>query len=182
LTRSTTTRPQARAVHRRAALLEAAAALLAEGGLAAVSHRAVAQRAALPLAATTYYFASRDELLAEAFGRLVDHELAFMSETGLDDLMDALARRDRAQQIGLWELYLHAGREPGALHAHARRWSEGCQDFVAQRLGVPVGDPRAQLLYSAMCGVWLAYIVDGRPLEEVRELLRLATAAATRPH
>ncbi|GAA0918395.1 TetR/AcrR family transcriptional regulator [Nonomuraea longicatena] len=181
MTRSATTQPQARAVHRRAALLDAAAALLAEGGSAAVSHRAVAQRAALPLAATTYYFASRDELIAEAFGRLVDHELAFMRETGLDDLMDGLAGRDRAQQLGLWELYLHAGREPGVLRTHARRWSEGCQAVVADLLGVPVHDPRAQLLYSAMCGVWLAYIVDGRPLDEVRQLLRLATEAATRP-
>jgi DNA-binding transcriptional regulator YbjK len=51
---------------RRHALTEAAAALLVEGGFDAVRHRAVAERAGLPLASTTYYFASLDELITAA--------------------------------------------------------------------------------------------------------------------
>jgi DNA-binding transcriptional regulator YbjK len=51
---------------RRQALVGAAAALLVEGGFDAVRHRAVAERAELPLASTTYYFASLDELVAAA--------------------------------------------------------------------------------------------------------------------
>jgi DNA-binding transcriptional regulator YbjK len=57
---------------RRHALVEAASALLIEGGFDAVRHRAVAERAGLPLASTTYYFDSLDELVAAAvehFGR-----------------------------------------------------------------------------------------------------------------
>ncbi|HEY5858474.1 MAG TPA: TetR family transcriptional regulator [Aldersonia sp.] len=49
---------------RRRALVSAAAELLREGGFDAVRHRAVATRAALPLAATTYYFDSLDDLIA----------------------------------------------------------------------------------------------------------------------
>ncbi|NKE55886.1 TetR family transcriptional regulator [Lentzea sp. PSKA42] len=51
---------------RRQALVEAAAELLVEGGFDAVRHRAVAERAGLPLASTTYYFDSLDELITAA--------------------------------------------------------------------------------------------------------------------
>ena len=51
---------------RRYALVTAAAELLCEGGFEAVRHRAVADRAGLPLASTTYYFASLEELVEQA--------------------------------------------------------------------------------------------------------------------
>ncbi|MFC9789326.1 TetR/AcrR family transcriptional regulator [Rhodococcus sp. NPDC127528] len=51
---------------RRVALVEAASDLLLEGGFDAVRHRAVAARANLPLASTTYYFQSLDDLNAAA--------------------------------------------------------------------------------------------------------------------
>ncbi|MER2222813.1 MAG: TetR family transcriptional regulator, partial [Rhodococcus sp. (in: high G+C Gram-positive bacteria)] len=49
---------------RRQALVASAAELLLEGGFDAVRHRAVATRADLPLASTTYYFDSLDDLIA----------------------------------------------------------------------------------------------------------------------
>lgn len=51
---------------RRQALVEAAAELLVERGFDAVRHRAVAERADLPLSSTTYYFDSLDDLVAAA--------------------------------------------------------------------------------------------------------------------
>lgn len=51
---------------RRQALVAAAAELLLEGGFDAVRHRSVASRAELPLASTTYYFESLDDLIARA--------------------------------------------------------------------------------------------------------------------
>src|SRR5919106_7033057 len=50
---------------RREAILRATLALIGERGLDAVTHRAVAERAGVPLSATTYWFASKDELLQE---------------------------------------------------------------------------------------------------------------------
>ncbi|GAB2528574.1 TetR family transcriptional regulator [Nocardia heshunensis] len=44
----------------------AAAELLLEGGFEAVRHRSVATRADLPLASTTYYFESLEDLIARA--------------------------------------------------------------------------------------------------------------------
>ena len=57
---------QGRSRQRRDELLAAAIELFAEGGSRAVTHRAVARRAGLPPATTTYYFASIEGLLREA--------------------------------------------------------------------------------------------------------------------
>lgn len=61
---------------RRAELVAAAAALLRSGGFDAVRHRAVAERAGLPLSSTTYYFDSLDDLITAAAERTSRDELA----------------------------------------------------------------------------------------------------------
>jgi len=78
---------------RRAALVEAAAHLLVEGGFDAVRHRAVAERAGLPLASTTYYFDSLEELVTAA----VEHHAHLELETGRRRL-EELATRNRGVQ------------------------------------------------------------------------------------
>src|SRR3954463_3134778 len=60
---------------RRSLLIHAAVGLIAREGLAAVSHRTVAKAADVPLGATTYYFASKTELLREALEVLADLEI-----------------------------------------------------------------------------------------------------------
>ncbi len=78
---------------RRAALVEAAAKLLVEGGFDAVRHRAVAERAGLPLASTTYYFDSLEDLVTAAVEHHANAELA----TGRRRL-EELATRNRGVQ------------------------------------------------------------------------------------
>ena len=73
---------------RRALLVGAAADLLRTGGFEAVRHRAVAEKAGLPLASTTYYFASLDDLVTAAAERTCRDEL---DEVRAD--LDALPRR-----------------------------------------------------------------------------------------
>jgi DNA-binding transcriptional regulator YbjK len=70
---------------RRAVLVAAAAELLRAGGFEAVRHRAVAEKAGLPLASTTYYFASLDDLVIAATERTCRDELAEV-RAGLDAL------------------------------------------------------------------------------------------------
>jgi DNA-binding transcriptional regulator YbjK len=172
---------QERSRRRRTTLLNAAVALLTEGGFNAVTHRAVAHRARLPLAATTYYFASRDQLLAEAFAQLVETELAttrtWITQHGLAALTDQAAA-DRTRQHSLWELYVHAGRDPVLQHI-ARRWTDGCVRLIAETLDLPAGDPRARLLYTTVSTLWLEHVVEQRPPGEARTLLTLALAHAT---
>ncbi len=73
--------------------MSAAAELLAEGGFEAVRHRAVAQRAGLPLASTTYYFSSLDDLIARA----VEH-IAMIEVAQLRARVNALSRRRRGPE------------------------------------------------------------------------------------
>lgn len=66
----------AKGERRRQELVTAAAELLRSGGFDAVRHRAVADRAGLPLASTTYYFGSLDDLVTAAVERTGRDELA----------------------------------------------------------------------------------------------------------
>jgi DNA-binding transcriptional regulator YbjK len=73
--------------------VSAAAELLAESGFEAVRHRAVARRAGLPLASTTYYFSSLDDLIARA----VEH-IAMIEVAQLRARVTALFRRRRGPE------------------------------------------------------------------------------------
>jgi DNA-binding transcriptional regulator YbjK len=116
---------QARSRARRDQLLRAAAALLAEGGVKAVTHRSVAERAGVPLASTTYYFTSIDELAAEALrftteervdqldsiAGVVSESLLPPGEIGRRFLTEVVAR-PTADIVAQFEVYLDAARNP----------------------------------------------------------------------
>ncbi|MGX5657102.1 TetR/AcrR family transcriptional regulator [Geodermatophilus nigrescens] len=113
---------------RRAAIVEAAARLLAEAGPDALTHRAVVAASGVPLAATTYYFASIDDLRAAAVEALTAQERA-----AAEDLVAAVPRRTRSaaatarlvvdvvhgagrtgddELLALYERFLACGRHP----------------------------------------------------------------------
>lgn len=71
---------QERSRQRREALLDAAIELFAEGGSRAVTHRAVARRAGLPSATTTYYFESIDALVSDALSRHIERWISDLRE------------------------------------------------------------------------------------------------------
>lgn len=116
---------QDRSRARRDAILRAAIDLLADGGARAVTHRAVAQRADVPLAATTYYFASIGQLTQEALRLHVTErvdqlraitEAATETEATATEIaerfVEALMSRDPAATIAQFEVYLEAARNP----------------------------------------------------------------------
>lgn len=71
-------------------MLHAAVELVAERGVHGVTHREVARRAGLPLSATSYFFASIDELVLEAMG-------FFMAQFA--ERMDAVTRAISDQRL-----------------------------------------------------------------------------------
>jgi TetR/AcrR family transcriptional regulator, regulator of biofilm formation and stress response len=116
---------QERSRVRRDALLRAALELISEGGTRAVTHRAVAARAGLPPAATTYYFASIQQLAEEALRLHVDErveELRALSDAAaqggrsVDEIArrfaDSLSSRSREVIVAQYEVYLEAARNP----------------------------------------------------------------------
>lgn len=111
---------------RRDQLLDAAIALFAEGGTRIITHRAVAAKAGLPPATTTYYFTSIDELIAAALSRHIElwlrdlKSLTARPVEGDVSLADAnglivtiFAARS-TDMVGLQlSIYLAAARNPG---------------------------------------------------------------------
>ncbi|CAN5581672.1 hypothetical protein BH10ACT1_BH10ACT1_28770 [soil metagenome] len=91
---------RASAQRRRSALLDAAAELAAEVGAGAVTHRAVAARAGVPLSTTSYFFSSIDELVTEALRR--------GAQTNISDFDDAerkwVLREDEPVDVAIAEV------------------------------------------------------------------------------
>jgi len=180
-------RATARGDLRREQLVEAACDLLAEEGFAAVSHRAVARRAGVPLAATTYYFASREELVAEALRRLGDRWLARGREratapgggTAAERVVAAVAGgSSRADLVTFYERYVQAARTP-AWGDVVRGWTDALVELVAAVLAQGGADPAAaRRVVGLVDGLLLAALAEGRPdpaaglAAEVEALLR----------
>ncbi|SDN20628.1 TetR/AcrR family transcriptional regulator [Allokutzneria albata] len=97
---------------RRQALVEAASELLVESGFAGIRHRAVAERAGLPLASTTYYFSSIEELVERAVEYHGRTELAWGRER-LAACGDERLDRDELCELVLDLLLGHNSRDGG---------------------------------------------------------------------
>lgn len=155
---------------RRYALVRAAAELLCEGGFDAVRHRAVARRAGLPLASTTYYFSSLDDLIAKAVEYIGTQEaeqltagVAALSrrrrgaESTADVLVDLLLgespeRRGTEELISRYERYIACARQPG-LRDIQRRILRQRTDAVVEVVERSGRSVRAELVTALVCAV-----------------------------
>ena len=163
---------------RRYALIRAAADLLCEGGFDAVRHRAVADRAGLPLASTTYYFASLDDLIETAVDYLATTEVAELrervsalprrrrgAEAAADLLVDLLAGTpSREQLISRYERYIACARHPelrGAERRLLRHRIEAVGEAMARSGRQARSDMMTALLYS-VDGAVVSALVDDR--------------------
>jgi DNA-binding transcriptional regulator YbjK len=110
--------------------------LIGERGPDAVTHRAVAERAGLPLSATTYWFESKEDLLQETLVLAAREEVERLERVVLDlaprelsvgEWADALAatlaheiEEEPERHVALFELGLESARRP-ALREEAER-------------------------------------------------------------
>lgn len=174
---------------RRHALVSAAAQLLSEGGFEAVRHRSVARRAGLPLASTTYYFSSLDELLAKAVEYIGVGEAAALHSrvqalprrrrsTGATAnlLLDLLAGESTSEQlISRYERYIACARHP-ALRGLERRLLQQRVDAVVEAVGRSGRLVRVDMITALVCAVdgavVSALVADGTaPRETARATL-----------
>jgi TetR/AcrR family transcriptional regulator, regulator of biofilm formation and stress response len=158
---------------RRRRILDATVQIIGREGPGAVTHRAVAAEAGVPLAATTYYFASKAALLDEALTVSVESDLAELevlarsmarSPVSVDGFARSIARflvaqlrHRRTTVVAQYELTLEASRD-AALGAAARASAEayvGLFQEMLAKIGAadPPGD--ARLLVALMDGLLL---------------------------
>jgi len=192
---------QERSRRRREEILRAALTIIGRDGLAGVTHRAVAAEAGVPLGSLTYYFPTKEELLAAALDLFVDEEVAFLravsdSMEGLDLPLEEVAERmaraieakqasDPAGATAQFVLYLEARRDP-ALRAAAERCFRAYDEVARAALRVAgVADPAVEVAFfvamSDGLGLRRMAAPDGAPALEhgLVGLLRGAQAGAT---
>jgi len=181
---------------RRAALVEAAAALLVEGGFEAVRHRAVAERAGLPLASTTYYFDSLDDLISAAVEHHGRTELA-KGHAQLDELPTAPRGVDTVVELVLdqllgedpgfepvllrYERLVATGRRP-YLRPLMRELGEGLRALLTEifaRSGLPIERRRLEELIALVDGAVVNALIEADP--DPRAVARAMLSRALTP-
>ncbi len=157
---------QDRAEARRERILRATLEVIGEAGIAAVTHRAVAGRADVPLGSMTYYFASKDDLLRESLLLFVEEEVVRLhalaesivgSGLTVEQIAQAFAEElashahaERVLTVAQFELYLESARNE-ALQAAAARCFAAYEDVTEAALrAVGVEDPGATALFVAL--------------------------------
>lgn len=165
---------------RRTAIVEATLRVIGARGADAVTHRAVAGEAGVPLASTTYYFTSKEALVREAFELTIDRSIALVDEhaartagTAVDRLValaGAQLRDPGAPLAAQFELMLEASRRP-ELRDLAARWDAAYREALAQLVGDELDvDVAGYLLEGALIGQ-LAFPVEGFAEGPLRRML-----------
>ena len=168
---------------RRNELVTAAAELLRSGGFDAVRHRAVAERAGLPLASTTYYFGSLEELVTAAVDRTSRDELAEgrrqldqlgagpvppggPAELVLDLLLGPESREGGLDAVLLrYERLVGAGRRPylAPLMRALRVELDALLTEILVRSGHPPDAARLRDLVSLVDGAVISALIEADP-------------------
>ena len=116
-------RHRANTLERRNALLRATIEVVAEGGYAAITHRAVTEKAGLPITTIGYFFSSIDELAEEALRTFTQHdaeeqyalaadlERAEATPAQVIDAFSASSHPRHPDTLALLESYLRAARD-----------------------------------------------------------------------
>ena len=164
---------------RREEILRATLRVIGAHGADAVTHRAVAAEAGVPLSATTYYFASKDELLeqtlllaareeTERIERLV-LELAPQELTAADwaagvaAMIAADIRDEPDRHVALFELGLEATRTE-LLRGELQRWQEAhirLAELGCRAVGSDEPELDARIVVAALTGLMLEQLASG---------------------
>lgn len=182
---------------RREVILEATLRILRLDGPRALSHRTVAKAAGVPLAATTYYFASKEELMEEALRRIAGEEVerldalrasvpAGASAEEMARLLAGALRAEYERELPKFEIYLEAARRP-ALRRHCQHWIDAFRGLAAAAFaerGAPEPERSGRLLVAAIDGLIMHRLATAEgPIDEealradLERLVRFALTA-----
>jgi TetR/AcrR family transcriptional regulator, regulator of biofilm formation and stress response len=167
---------------RRRRIIDAALRIVELEGIGALSHRAVAAEADVPLGSTTYHFAGLDDLLLAALQQISSEPHAAVTgwdaelssglplADALTGLLDSYSSGGRGRIRLEYELYLAALRRP-LLQPVAAAWLDAMVDAVERRTG---DRATAQALVALIDGLLLQVLVTDRPFDRVAVRAALA--------
>ena len=155
---------------RRAALLDAAVEVIAEQGVAGVTHRSIAARAGMSTSTTSYFFSSLAQLVAAALHvggerivQRVDAVTASVAgaelgpQEAIDRFVDAVLSEPEPDTVAQFEIYLECRRRP-QLQPTAHRIMasiEGGAEASLSALGIARADERAPMVVALLDGLAL---------------------------
>ena len=161
---------------RKESLIAAVLRLFEVDGAAAVTHRAVAREAGVPLAAATYYFESIDDLLLTALRRSTEQQVAMfrpLAGSGIREFSEQLVDwiyNHRATALAQYELMSLAMRRP-ALREDAELWYAALENAL-QGSAMTARDKRtAALAIDGLC-LRMLWRNDPRTVDETEAALR----------
>lgn len=165
---------------RREEILRATIRLIGERGADAVTHRAVAEEAGVPLSATTYYFASKEELLEQTLLLAAREETERLERLVLDIAPLSLSveewaaavggqiagdvAADPAKHVALFELGLEATRRD-PLRAELQRWQDAhlrLAEVGCRSIGSDQPEIDARVIVATLTGLMLQQLAGGR--------------------
>ncbi|NIY64670.1 TetR/AcrR family transcriptional regulator [Streptomyces malaysiensis] len=163
---------------RRQRIIDAAITVVGERGIAALSHRAVAAAADVPLGSTTYHFATLDDLLVAALEQVNAEWLADVERwvreappeaspaDAMAELMERMLQGDRDRLELEYELYLAALRR-ASVRPIVARYLDDTAELLARRTGDLEVARQVGALFD---GLLLQLLLTGRPFDraEVR--------------
>lgn len=174
---------------RRNRIIDAALDLIADEGVAGISHRKVAALAGVPLGSMTYHFESMDGLLYEAFTRFSGSVVeVFQRRLGaastpdeareaVADLVHHLSSGDQRQLVLTHELYTLAARRP-AYRELTRAWMHQSRRILEQHFTPAT----ARQLDALIEGLSIHRALDTDPHDRaltVEAIARITTAPPT---
>ena len=191
--------PRPRGAARREALLEAVLRIVADVGADAVTHRRVAEVADLPLASTTYWFESKEQLLTAALELAAQRDIARLQEfaagpvgdsddplelavAAILEPLDESLQAGRGSLLATYLLLLEAARRP-SLRAIAREWTEAYLKLLGRlfkQAGSAYPTIDAELLLAAADGLLIEQLASGTGGDVASRLRRLASALVAR--
>lgn len=183
-----------RGAARRTAILEATLRVVGEAGAGAVTHRRVAAAAGLPLAATTYWFRSKEQMLTAALAHAAELDVAQFADrirasgdgaVSPAEAVEILLSADdlnatRGVVLATYTLLIEASRDP-ELAAVAERWTRRCAQLFAgvlARAGSAAPDEDTRILFAAADGLTIEELATGAadPALARSRLLRVCRA------
>ena len=173
----------------RDAIVAATVNIVAQDGVAAVTHRRVAAEAGVSLSSTTWHFAAKADILEAALDWTARHEVARIGEIAdrlgdaefdasawageLADWLVGQVTEERDIAVALYRLQIELLGSPGARDVH-REWGRGLRalgEHAVERSPTPDLDLR--LVVSALDGLRLSVLLaEEQDIEWLRPAVR----------
>lgn len=164
----------------RTQIMHAVLRVIGAEGVGGVTNRRIAKEAGISLGSLTYWFATQEDLLRKSLwlyvreetNRLLDLQLEQRKRRDLSH-EEAAAIVERVaesitfgpEEIGAFELFLHAGRDEVLREGAALCWAayDGVARTVLSGLGIPDPEPLVGPVVALIAGLQLRRLSSGTP-------------------